>query len=334
MNRFIAPALLFIFITVLGLPLAPAQVPQATPQTKPQSEAQTEPGKSATLRRDFKELPISAGEKLIYDVKFSRFIINASIGTISFEFLGVKTAPTIAGLNVDFKPPETDRFIHLRAEAVSKGFLAKLFGMTVNDRFESLADAQDFGARLSFKEIQESKNHSIHTTLFDREKQAAKYVVADLNKPQAPPREKSLAISNGALDLLSAFYFLQLQKLKEHEILRFPVSHDGQQYQFEIVIGKREKLSTDFGKFNTIKLEPKLFGPGRLFSRSGEMTMWVMDDDCHLPLKLVAKTSAGTITATLLKVEGPKVESNPGKNSNGNAAKDLKDSCKHRAKRA
>jgi len=341
MKRLITTVLLLALMTIWGASAMARQTPPSTQETKPESEAktQTEPGKSATLRRDFKELPIPAGEKLTYEVKFSRFLIlNPTVGKVSFEFLGVKPAPLIPGLNTEFlntefKPPETDRFIHLRATAVSDGLLASMFKLTVNDRFETLADAHDFGARLSFKEIQESKVHSTHTTLFDREKQTAKYIVTDLNKPETPPREKTLTITDGTLDLLSAFYFVQLQKLKEGEVLRFPVVNDGQQFQFEIVVGKREKLNTDFGKFNTIKLEPKFFGPGKLLSRTGEMTMWVMDDDCHLPLRLVSKTSVGTITAALIKAEGLKTETKSKKNSNSELANNIKESCKHKGQK-
>ena len=69
--------------------------------------------------------------------------------------------------------------------------------------------------------------------------------------------------------------------------------------QFEIVIGKQEKLKTDCGPVKARRLEPKLFGPGRIFSRQGEMTMWVSDDNKHVPLRLIAKTSSGTVSAKL-----------------------------------
>ncbi|MEP7274298.1 MAG: DUF3108 domain-containing protein, partial [Acidobacteriota bacterium] len=52
-------------------------------------------------------------------------------------------------------------------------------------------------------------------------------------------------------------------------------------------------------KLATIKLEPRLFGPGRFFTREGEMQIWVTDDERRVPVRLVAKTSSGTITATL-----------------------------------
>src|SRR5215468_8824702 len=73
-----------------------------------------------------------------------------------------------------------------------------------------------------------------------------------------------------------------------------------QNYQFDVLVSKRESLKTDCGKVKTVRLEPKLFGPGRLISRQGEMTMWVSDDSKHTPLRLLAKTSAFTVTAKLL----------------------------------
>ena len=82
-------------------------------------------------------------------------------------------------------------------------------------------------------------------------------------------------------------------------MIRFPVNDDGVNYQFDIVVGKHEKLKTDCGKIKTIRIEPKLLGPGQLISRPGEMTMWMTDDNLHIPVKLVARTSSGTVNAKL-----------------------------------
>jgi hypothetical protein len=160
-------------------------------------------------------------------------------------------------------------------------------------------DAKDFSARVSFKEIKEGKKHEIQSTLFDHAEQTVKFNAKDLNNAQVPPREKSAARQEGSLDLISAFYFVRLQKLKEGQLIRFPVNEGGVNYWFEIVVGKHEKLKTDCGKVKTIRLEPKLFG-GKFFSKPGEMTMWVSDDNKHVPLKLLAKTPSGTVNAKLL----------------------------------
>src|SRR5262249_50190049 len=131
--------------------------------------------------------------------------------------------------------------------------------------------------------------------------QQVKYLTTDLSKPDAPPKAKPLPREEGMLSLLSAIYFMRLQKLKEGQTLTFPVSADEANYQFEVLVGKRERIKTDCGKVKTVRLEPRLFGPGRFFSKiQGEMIMWVSDDSKRTPLRLVARTSKGTITAKLL----------------------------------
>src|SRR5262245_30811858 len=271
----------------------------------------------AQLRRDFKDsFPIPAGEKLEYEVRLSRFPLYASLGVLTFENLGAVTirqdsgpaagdqqkapAPLIEGLNTEFTPAPDEHLWRLRATAVSKGMFIALIGFDASYRFETLVDMRDFSARANLKEMKEGKKHVIQSTLFDRAEQQVKYLTTDLSNPNAPPRAKPLPREEGMLSLLSAIYFMRLQKLKEGHMLTFPVSADEENYQFEVLVGKRESLKTDCGNVKTVRLEPKLFGPGRFFKRPGEMSMWVSDDNKRTPLRLVAKTPKGTVTAKLL----------------------------------
>ena len=272
----------------------------------------------APLRRDFKDsFPIPAGEKLEYEVRLSRFPIYASLGVLTFENLGAVTsrqdsgaaagdqqkapAPLIEGLNTEFTPAPDEQLWRLRATAVSKGMFTAIIGFDASYRFETLVDMRDFSARVSFKEEKEGKKHIVQSTLFDRAEQQVKYLTTDLAKPDAPPRAKPLPREEGMLGLLSAIYFVRLQNLKEGQLLTFPVSADEANYKFEVLVGKRESLKTECGKVKTVKLEPKLFGPGRYFHKlQGEMTMWVSDDNKRTPLRLLAKTSKGTVSAKLL----------------------------------
>ncbi len=326
---FIASLLTFILLALTvadragaqqsGANQAAANRAGADQATKDQTASATAPAPSypaAPLRRDFKNsFPIPAGEKLEYEIRLSRFPLYISLGVITFENLGVvehrqtpvdqtapekKPAPLIEGLNIDFTPAPDEQLWRLRATAVSKGALIALFGVDVRDRFETLVDLRDFSARVSFKEEKEGKKHAIQSALFDRSEQQVKYLTTDLNKPDLPPRAKPLPRQDGMLSLLSAIYFVRLQKLKEGQMISFPVSTDEENYQFDILVGKRESLKTDCGKVKTIKLEPKLFGPGRLFKKKGEMTMWVSDDKNQTILRVVAKTTSGTVTAKLL----------------------------------
>jgi Protein of unknown function (DUF3108) len=274
----------------------------------------------ATLRRDFKDsFPIPAGEKLEYEVKISRFPLPrpVSLGVLTFESLGAVTSrqdsetatgdqqkaptPLIQGLNTELAPAPDEQLWRLRATAVSKGMFVAMVGFDANYRYETLVDLRDFSARANVKEVKEGKKHFVQSSLFDRAEQQVKYLTTDLTKPDAPPRAKPMPRQDGMLSLLSAIYFVRLQKLNEGQMLTFPVSSDEENYQFEVLVGKRESIKTECGKVRTVRLEPKLFGPGRFFSKlQGEMTMWVSDDNKRTPLRLVAKTSKGTVTAKLL----------------------------------
>ena len=244
-------------------------------------------------------LPFPEGEKLIYEIKISRFPIYATMGNITFEFLGASKDHAIQGSSIEYTPAENDELIVLRAEAVSRGLLAGLFGFDVRDRYETLVNKKDFSARLSFKEEQEGKKHLAKTTLFNTRDETVKHNVVDLAKPLDPPRVKELPLKARMQSLLSAIYVLRLQALADGDLICYPVSEDEANYEFEIVVRGREAIELDQTKLATIKVEPKLFGRGRFFSREGEMQMWLTDDERRVPVRLVAKTTAGTITATL-----------------------------------
>lgn len=252
--------------------------------------------------REFKQaLPIPVGERLVYEVRVARFPIYAAVGEVTFEYAGTTAEPKVKDLSAELKT-NGESFLHFRAFAVAKGFLVtKILGLEVNDRFEALVKAGDFATRASVKDLDEGRRRVLQTALVDREKLTATYRTTNLNEPQTPAAEKTISVTADAQDLLSAFYFARMQKLKVGDIVRFPLLYDAAQHEFELVVHGREKVETPQGSVKTIKLEPKLFGQGRLIRREGEMTMWVTDDERHTPVKLVSKTAGATITATLKK---------------------------------
>jgi hypothetical protein len=255
------------------------------------------------LRRDFTGgIEIPAGEKLEYEIRYSRFPIFATVGVVSFENLGnaiTTNSPIIPGLNIDYTPPD-EQLLHLRSTAVSKGILLAIFGIDVHDRFEDLVSLRDFSTRLSFFELLEGKKHRTQSGLFDETSKQVRYLTTDLANTAAKPKITNLPRQESMISLLTAIYFVRLQKYKEGQTITFPVSYDEENYNFEIRVGKTEKLKTECGKVKATRLEPLLFGPGKFFNRKGEMTMWMSRDRLQIPLRLVAKTSSGSVTARLL----------------------------------
>lgn len=261
------------------------------------AQAQLEPQAPSAVPS--RMLPFPDGEKLIFEIKLSRFPLYVTLGNITFEYAGTATDTKIEGAARDLSKDTTRELIRLRAEAISKGFLVSLFGINVRDRFETLVDKGDFSARLSFRDEEEGKKHVARTSHFDPVNRTVTYNVVDLNKAEAAARIKELPRKERMQSLLSAIYYFRTFELANDEVVCFPVSEEEQNHEFEIYVRGREALQLGETKLHTIKLEPRLFGPGRYFSREGEMEMWVTDDERRVPVRLVARTSAGTITATL-----------------------------------
>ena len=292
----------------------------------------------APLRQQFPEgPPLPVGEKLSYEIRYSRFPIYATVGVVTFENLGPVSVPTpapeerpeaappmesqeplppetteevvspvpprpplIEGLQVDYTPRLGEELVRLRSTAVSKGVLLAILGIGVQDRFESLVNTRDFSARVHLTEVREGKRHRVQSAIFDPAEKVVRYDTVDLANSAAPVKTKVLPREEGMLTLLSALYFVRLQRLKEGQMLVFPVSDDEENYQFEVLVARNEKIKTDCGEIKAIRLEPKLFGPGKFFNRKGEMTMWLSRDRHQVPLRLVARTTSGTVSAKLL----------------------------------
>ena len=256
----------------------------------------------ASIQHNFKTLPFKPGEKLTYELKFVRFPLNAKVGEVTFEFVAEANAENwnedFKDLNVAFTPQPAEQFYRLRASAVSKGIITAIIGYDVNNRYATLVNREDFAARLHLREIKEGKKRVRQSALFEGEQVA--YLSNNLNQPEAPAKTKALPRQPAMLDLLSAFFFVRLQKLKEGELIRYLVSDDFENYTFDILVGKKEQLKTECGTIKTIRIEPKLFGKQQLFGREGTMTMWLTDNKQHTPVRMIAKTGGSTISARLL----------------------------------
>lgn len=284
---------LLIIAGICAISVSQAQAPQGVQERAAQTQTGFE-----TPQREI-AIPFPAGEKLVFEIRLSRFPIYATLGNITFEYSGPSEASVISESTIPFKPDDSEKLLLLRAEAVSKGFLASLVGFDVKNRYQAMVNRSDFTARISFKEIVEGKKHQTRTAVFDKKNAAVVYSTVDLTRTPPQPVIKEMPHKEDMHSLLSAIFYIRLRELADGEIICFPVSEDEDNHIFEIHVRGRETVEVGSRKIPAIRVEPKLFGPGRFFSREGEMSMWISDDERRLPLKLTAKTSAGTLNALI-----------------------------------
>lgn len=233
-------------------------------------------------------LPFKDGEKLTYEVGFSKFIFSGAIGEINMS-VSKADAPAKPGL------------LELRAEAVSKGFFPALFGIRLKDRFIALVDPEDFGLHTSTKIIEEGKKRREQKAVVNREAGKLIYTDRDLASKDARPKVKETSAPSWIQDILSTCYYVRTQNLEEGAVIPVPLSDEGQVYNIDVVVGKREQVKVDAGTFKTVRLEAKVFN-GRFVRRSGQMFIWVTDDARRIPVRARIKSSGATVNISLKKM--------------------------------
>ncbi len=250
--------------------------------------AQVAQEKLAAVPKINKPLPFKSGESLFYEVGFSKLIFSGAIGEVRMSVAKTQNADKLD-------------LLEIKADVISKGFFPKLFGVKVNDRFSAVVNTMDFGLQTSSKVIEEGSVRREQKSVIDRESGRVTFTERDLANAKAEPKIKQAVSPSWIQDMLSACYFVRTQKLNEGDVIPIPISDGGQIYNIEVVVGKREEVKVDAGKFKAIKLNAKIFD-GRYIKRSGEMFLWMSDDAKRIPVRAKIKTGGATVTVDLKRI--------------------------------
>jgi hypothetical protein len=105
-------------------------------------------------------------------------------------------------------------------------------------------------------------------------------------------------------DVLSVIYFVRTQPLKDAQVIPVPLSDLGENYNIEVVVEKREEIKTRAGRFKSVCLNARVFD-GKFTRRSGELRVWISDDERRLPVFARLKTSGYTATVELKSIVSP-----------------------------
>lgn len=296
MRKFFCSLILILLpFSVLSLPQTSVPVVQEKAIEKPAQEkakvtdktTQEEKAKPAIPKIPH-SLPFKIGETLLYDVSFERLIFSGSIGDMKFSVSKAENnQPELMALTVDL---------------VSKGFFPSLFGIKVKDQFSAVINKNDFGLVSSYRLRQEGKTNTEEKNQVNRKEGRVTYTLRDLANKDAEPKVVEAECATWVQDIISAIYLVRTQELKEGAVISVPITDRGQNYVIDVIIGKREEVKVDAGKFKAIKVETKAFS-GRLVRRSGELFLWFSDDVRRLPVKARVKVSGTTVNIELKKIQ-------------------------------
>jgi hypothetical protein len=158
------------------------------------------------------------------------------------------------------------------------------------------------------KNLSEGEVKSFQLAVFDREAAKVTYIERDLSRLDSTPKTKEKATESWVQDIISAPYYARTQPLKAGESIRFPISDEGETYKLTVNVHPAEEVETPLGRFKAIKLEPLVFGEGRLIRKDGEMFVWVSDDERRVPVAARIKSGFGTLAVQLIEGAKPTAE--------------------------
>lgn len=212
------------------------------------------------------------GERLVYDVRY----MGLSAGTAVMEVAG-KTE--MNGRDV----------YHILSTVRSNDFISLFY--PVDNRVESFIDAEKLYSHFIRIKQHQGKRRREKVIGFNQVHHRAVQVKNN--------RSAIFEIPPNVQDSLSSLYFFRTLPLLHVGTSAFiPVHESRKNWELEIQVLNKERLKTEAGVFNTIKVRAVVRYEGLLMDK-GDVYVWFTDDEKRIPVKIKSKIKIGSISISL-----------------------------------
>lgn len=233
-------------------------------------------------------LPFERGEELVYQAELTKGLLR-SVDVAEFHFKSVpENIARGAGDPV---------VLHLTGDVFSKGLFPRIAGFKFHQHVESKADVEPFRA--------------LHTDKIEESGKRSRVLEAEFNHETRKViwREKSPNPQGGAFDfdepiqdVLTVIYYLRTQKLEIGKSFEVPVTDAGRVFRIVVSVKEEKEIDTVLGKVKAILIEPAMFGDTSLARVRGQLSIWMTEDERHLPVRAQLKVDLGTFDIKLKRV--------------------------------
>jgi len=238
------------------------------------------------------------GEELHFEAEFSRALLR-KIDVADLKFRATRTPLNDAGDSKLYA-------LTLNADVSSKGFFARLFNLKFRERVESTVEPATFTVQKTTILDEQGKRVRTTETTFDRSKGVMTWTSRDPNNPGAEPRHAVADFTGQLQDVLSAIYFIRTQPLEVGKSFDVFIGDGGRVYTIPVHVVEKKRMKTILGRVEVLHVRPELFGTDRLIDdEKGEFSMWITDDQRHIPVGGRIKTDYGTFDIKLKRIVNP-----------------------------
>ncbi|MFP4012803.1 MAG: DUF3108 domain-containing protein [Chitinispirillaceae bacterium] len=214
----------------------------------------------------------SKGEKLVYEIVWGPFKAGYVI--------------------LNAQPHPQTGTIRLGAKAVSNNFVSAFYKM--RDYIISWVDAEGLYPHFFEQHLREGKYKMDGFILYDN---VGEKVFVQEKKSRVFRAPKFTH------DYISVLYYVRSMELKKGDQFSINMFIHSKIHPIRFNIRGKEDVEVTAGKFRCIKLEPKLAGKGRAFTKKDKMQVWLTDDKHKIPVMIKSKIKVGSITAKLIHYE-------------------------------
>jgi len=227
--------------------------------------------------------PFKPGEKVVYNVTY----LGLTAGQMSLEVLPM--------VQVNGR-----KHYHFKGRIWTTPMFSSVY--TVDDSISSMLDFESLTPTVYKLHVSESDMVKESRFYIDWKTLEAFFWEKKITKRDGERETKySWKVEPFSQDVFSSLFYLRVFPWDIGMERAFPVADNQQNLIYKGKALRKEKIKILAGEFNSIVIEPKIELQGK-FKPSGEIYIWLSDDEFRQILKIEARVALGSLRAEAIKV--------------------------------
>jgi hypothetical protein len=174
---------------------------------------------------------------------------------------------------------------------------------SVDDYVDAMVDAETLVPSIFSLHVKESKQLREAQMLFDWSKNQATYWEKKVTEKDGEEHKKQQwEILPYSQNVFSMAFYLRVFPWALGKEIKARVADSEKNMIFSAKAIRKEKLSTPVGEFDALVLEPKVELHGK-FEQTGDIYIWISDDDRHFILRIESKIKIGTLVSEISELD-------------------------------
>lgn len=177
---------------------------------------------------------------------------------------------------------------------------------SVDDYVENFIDYENLIPHVFKMNVRESGKLANASSFFDNKKLKAQFWEKKYTEKNGEQQKNvSWDILPYSQNAFSGIFYMRIFKWDIGKEYSFRVADDEKNIIFKATALAKEKLETDAGEFNAIKLKASIVSRGAL-TQAGNFFIWISDDDRKIVLRMEAEIKIGKIVSEIIEYNSGK----------------------------